>query len=322
MLEHGLAARPYDCSHCGLRFFFRAELDNHTLGHHAHALAQPRPGDEDDTAQASFYQHLASTLGSNGLDLHYYTVPGGALAADAAKSPRKSPGRSNGRDRDRDASSGRGSGASSSSPRPRCLICGKDLPSARALANHLRSSHGMQDNGGVALDGDMQVCLLCKEVLPDRDGLLVHLALQHPAPMPLDMALLGQAHALQQQQQQQSVKQEPSSVVKEELDDEEVTAAAPLAEDRVGTSTPRPAVAEASPPPTDSVSADKSGEGNSKGGQDEVASAKQASPAPSVDDVQDGHGEDEQEKGGKTNGDEAGEEKSGGVQSKAAQAES
>ncbi|KAJ9590409.1 hypothetical protein L9F63_016570, partial [Diploptera punctata] len=33
MLEHGLAARPYDCSHCSLRFFFRAELDNHSFSH-------------------------------------------------------------------------------------------------------------------------------------------------------------------------------------------------------------------------------------------------------------------------------------------------
>jgi len=33
MLEHGLAARPYDCSRCSLRFFFRAELDNHSYSH-------------------------------------------------------------------------------------------------------------------------------------------------------------------------------------------------------------------------------------------------------------------------------------------------
>lgn len=33
MLEHGLAARPYDCPRCSQRFFFRAELDNHSYVH-------------------------------------------------------------------------------------------------------------------------------------------------------------------------------------------------------------------------------------------------------------------------------------------------
>ncbi|XP_054279074.1 zinc finger protein 423 homolog [Macrosteles quadrilineatus] len=33
MLEHGLAARPYDCPSCSQRFFFRAELDNHSFVH-------------------------------------------------------------------------------------------------------------------------------------------------------------------------------------------------------------------------------------------------------------------------------------------------
>jgi hypothetical protein len=44
MLEHGLAARPYDCSRCSLRFFFRAELDNHSYSHleeDAVAMANP-----------------------------------------------------------------------------------------------------------------------------------------------------------------------------------------------------------------------------------------------------------------------------------------
>ena len=36
--EHGLGARPYDCSQCTLKFFFRAELDHHMLTFH-------RPGD-------------------------------------------------------------------------------------------------------------------------------------------------------------------------------------------------------------------------------------------------------------------------------------
>ncbi|KAE8737294.1 Zinc finger protein-like [Frankliniella occidentalis] len=264
MLEHGLSARPYDCSHCGLRFFFRAELDNHTLGHHAQALAhasmQARPGDDDEAAQASFYQHLSSLSNSNGLDLHYYTVPPGGEAS-AAKSPRKSPGRSNGRDRDRD---GRGAAPG---PKQRCLICGKDMPSARALAAHLRSSHGVQDNGlGLAhgLDSDLQVCLLCKEVLPDRDALLVHLAVQHPGPgltpglvpplqLEAHMALLSQAHSLQQMQH---VKQEPApAVVKEEAPDEETSVSSVPAEERATS----PA-AVALPSPTATVATDEAAE--------------------------------------------------------------
>lgn len=34
MFEHGLATRPYDCSRCQLKFFFRAELENHLHCHH------------------------------------------------------------------------------------------------------------------------------------------------------------------------------------------------------------------------------------------------------------------------------------------------
>lgn len=33
--QHGLGARPYDCSHCGLKFFFRAELDHHVAVFHS-----------------------------------------------------------------------------------------------------------------------------------------------------------------------------------------------------------------------------------------------------------------------------------------------
>lgn len=35
--EHGLGARPYDCSKCTLKFFFRAELDHHILTFHRSA---------------------------------------------------------------------------------------------------------------------------------------------------------------------------------------------------------------------------------------------------------------------------------------------
>ena len=33
MVEHGLHHRPYDCPSCHLKFFFRAELDNHEATH-------------------------------------------------------------------------------------------------------------------------------------------------------------------------------------------------------------------------------------------------------------------------------------------------
>ncbi|KAG8183969.1 hypothetical protein JTE90_007402 [Oedothorax gibbosus] len=33
MIEHGLDSRPYDCSECESKFFFRAELDNHSFVH-------------------------------------------------------------------------------------------------------------------------------------------------------------------------------------------------------------------------------------------------------------------------------------------------
>lgn len=36
--EHGLGARPYDCSKCTLKFFFTTELDHHVLTFH-------RPGE-------------------------------------------------------------------------------------------------------------------------------------------------------------------------------------------------------------------------------------------------------------------------------------
>lgn len=43
--EHGLDARPYDCSKCTLKFFFSAELDHHVLTFH-------RPGEEAHPSSA------------------------------------------------------------------------------------------------------------------------------------------------------------------------------------------------------------------------------------------------------------------------------
>lgn len=47
--EHAAAARPYDCARCGLKFFFRAELDNHAFAHL----------EEAELAQRAFYEAYA-----------------------------------------------------------------------------------------------------------------------------------------------------------------------------------------------------------------------------------------------------------------------
>lgn len=44
--EHAAAPRPYDCGRCGLKFFFRAELDNHAFVHL----------EEAEIAQRAFYE--------------------------------------------------------------------------------------------------------------------------------------------------------------------------------------------------------------------------------------------------------------------------
>ncbi|KOB78463.1 Uncharacterized protein OBRU01_02025 [Operophtera brumata] len=47
--EHASAPRPYDCSRCGIKFFFRAELDNHAFVHL----------EEAEIAQRVFYEAYA-----------------------------------------------------------------------------------------------------------------------------------------------------------------------------------------------------------------------------------------------------------------------
>ncbi|XP_047985519.1 zinc finger protein 423 homolog isoform X4 [Leguminivora glycinivorella] len=47
--EHASAPRPYDCARCGLKFFFRAELDNHSFVHL----------EEAEIAQRAFYEAYA-----------------------------------------------------------------------------------------------------------------------------------------------------------------------------------------------------------------------------------------------------------------------
>lgn len=47
MLEHGSNYRPYDCSQCSKKFFFRAELDNHLIDHENGRIATASPGTDD-----------------------------------------------------------------------------------------------------------------------------------------------------------------------------------------------------------------------------------------------------------------------------------
>lgn len=47
--EHAAAPRPYDCGRCSLKFFFRAELDNHAFVHL----------EEAEIAQRAFYEAYA-----------------------------------------------------------------------------------------------------------------------------------------------------------------------------------------------------------------------------------------------------------------------
>jgi hypothetical protein len=44
--EHGLHSRPYDCTNCHLKFFFRAELDNHNFTHVKEEQQQQRRDDD------------------------------------------------------------------------------------------------------------------------------------------------------------------------------------------------------------------------------------------------------------------------------------
>ncbi|XP_021206278.1 zinc finger protein 521 isoform X2 [Bombyx mori] len=52
--EHSAAPRPYDCGRCGLKFFFRAELDNHAFVHI----------EEAEIAQRAFYEAYAREAAS------------------------------------------------------------------------------------------------------------------------------------------------------------------------------------------------------------------------------------------------------------------
>ncbi|CAF4792951.1 unnamed protein product [Pieris macdunnoughi] len=63
--EHPAATRPYDCGRCGLKFFFRAELDNHALIHL----------EEAELAQRAFYEAYARGAASAWVALQSDTSP-------------------------------------------------------------------------------------------------------------------------------------------------------------------------------------------------------------------------------------------------------
>lgn len=47
MLEHGANYRPYDCSLCPNKYFFRAELENHLIDHENGRIDEHRPSSND-----------------------------------------------------------------------------------------------------------------------------------------------------------------------------------------------------------------------------------------------------------------------------------
>ncbi|XP_022247856.1 zinc finger protein 423-like [Limulus polyphemus] len=47
MLEHGLGSRPYDCARCHQKFFFRAELENHSYIHESNTADEKQPNHLD-----------------------------------------------------------------------------------------------------------------------------------------------------------------------------------------------------------------------------------------------------------------------------------
>lgn len=70
--EHGLDARPYDCSKCALKFFFSAELDHHVLTFH-------RPGEEiqPSSVENTREKNRESEKRDNGVTVKEEVVQGG-----------------------------------------------------------------------------------------------------------------------------------------------------------------------------------------------------------------------------------------------------
>ncbi|XP_046661800.1 zinc finger protein 423 isoform X2 [Homalodisca vitripennis] len=86
MLDHGLAARPYDCPHCSQRFFFRAELDNHSFSH------MEEDSSEDRAKVPPYYPYHTKMESVNSSPMS--TTSGMEMTSSDSKSkPTKSTGR-------------------------------------------------------------------------------------------------------------------------------------------------------------------------------------------------------------------------------------
>ncbi|PSN39500.1 Zinc finger protein 521 [Blattella germanica] len=215
MLEHGLAARPYDCSRCSLRFFFRAELDNHSYSHsdESNAAMGNPPSlllDGTDLANKALYYHHLSSNGSYEAanpDMHYYKT----LVQESSKQQKHKNSKGHGSkgtamlkclECNKEFSSLMGLQAhqrhhkhSSSSSKKvyTCNECGKEFGMARNLSVHMRSHH--EDHGGDERSSeDMnleleehyqtegksgQICPVCRRDFLDVESLESHVASQH-----------------------------------------------------------------------------------------------------------------------------------------------
>ncbi|GFG36552.1 hypothetical protein Cfor_06174, partial [Coptotermes formosanus] len=217
MLEHGLAARPYDCSRCSLRFFFRAELDNHSYSHlEEDAVAMSNPSallDGGDIAsKAAYYHHLNTngTYDSSNSDMHYYKT----LVQETSKQHKHKSNKNHSSkgavvlkclECNKEFSSILGlqthqrhhkHTSGTSKKVYTCNECGKEFGMPRNLSVHMRSHH--EDHSGEERasegmnivteelyqsegnkPGSPHACSLCHKGFPDADTLGAHITLQH-----------------------------------------------------------------------------------------------------------------------------------------------
>ncbi|XP_069681891.1 zinc finger protein 423 isoform X2 [Periplaneta americana] len=216
MLEHGLAARPYDCSRCSLRFFFRAELDNHSYSHlEEDAVAMANPSvllDGDMASKAAYYHHMSAngTYETSTPDMHYYKT----LVQESSKQQKHKSNKSHSSkggallkclECNKEFSSILGLQAHQRHHKQplntnkkvyTCNECGKEFGMARNLSVHMRSHH--EDHNGeerVSEDlniaseeqyqsegsktGSTHACILCRKDFPDAETLESHVASQH-----------------------------------------------------------------------------------------------------------------------------------------------
>nr|CAD7458886.1 unnamed protein product [Timema tahoe] len=249
MLEHGLAARPYDCSRCSLRFFFRAELDNHSYSHLEEAMVGGSGAliDGGDLAtKAAFYHHL-TTNGSYdpSPDLQYYKT----LSQDPVQQKPHRPkggklGPKGGTFRcsecGKEFSSALGLQAHqrhhNKHSRRSCVECGKEFSSARNLGVHMRAHHPGEHSSDdrttsdERLDGVKQErghpCTVCQKEFSDADLLEVHVLSQHSRCPHCGEAFLHQTlcvqHIAHAHPESVAIKQEPAVIKQEDEEDLDV----------------------------------------------------------------------------------------------------